>query len=460
MKFYEFNFEDKLLDGLDAMGFEKATPIQEEAIPIIMEGHDLIACAQTGTGKTAAFLLPILNRIVKSKNPKLNTLIIAPTRELAIQIDQQIVGLSYFLGISSIPVYGGGDGDTFVQQRRALMEGAEVVVATPGRLISLLNSGMVDFKHLQHLILDEADRMLDMGFYNDIMRIVGYLPEKKQSLLFSATMPTKIRQLASKILNNPKQINIAISKPAEGIDQQAYIVHDDQKVELTASILANGNYQTVVIFAGRKESVRQLEKDLKRKGMSVKGFQSDLEQAEREEIMLAFKNKQLRILVATDIISRGIDVDGIDLVVNYDVPPDPEDYIHRIGRTARAETTGTAITFVGPRDQRRFKSIEDFLEREIPKKDLPEGFAPGPPYDPSKRSEGGGFGRNKGRNGDRGKRFSNKPRTSVPRSGGGGGNRNSSEGSNGERPKRPFNKRRNDNPNKPSGGGEGGSTPS
>lgn len=449
MKFYEFNFDDKLLDGLDAMGFEKATPIQEEAIPLIMEGHDLIACAQTGTGKTAAFLLPILNKIVTSKNPKLNTLIIAPTRELAIQIDQQIVGLSYFLGISSIPVYGGGDGDTFVQQRKALMEGAEVVVATPGRLISLLNSGMVDFKHLQHLILDEADRMLDMGFYNDIMRIVGYLPEKKQSLLFSATMPSKIRQLASKILNNPKQINIAISKPAEGIDQQAYIVHDDQKVELTANILANGNYQTVVIFAGRKESVRQLEKDLKRKGMSVKGFQSDLEQSEREEIMLAFKNKQLRILVATDIISRGIDVDGIDLVVNYDVPPDPEDYIHRIGRTARAETTGTAITFVGPRDQRRFKSIEDFLEREIPKKEMPEGFQPGPEYDPSKRS--GGFDRNKGKGGG-GKRYGNKPR-----SGGGGGPR--SDGSGSERAKKRFNKRRDDSRGKP-GSGEINQNPS
>jgi superfamily II DNA/RNA helicase len=315
-------------------------------------------------------------------------------------------------------------------------------VATPGRLISLLNSGQVDFKHLQHLILDEADRMLDMGFYNDIMRIVGYLPEKRQALLFSATMPSKIRQLASKILNNPKHINIAISKPAEGIDQQAYIVHDDQKVELTARILSDTNYQTVVIFAGRKESVRQLEKELQRKKMSVKGFQSDLEQSEREEIMLAFKNKQLRILVATDIISRGIDVDGIDLVMNYDVPPDPEDYIHRIGRTARAETTGTAITFVGPRDQRRFKSIEDFLEREIPKKDLPEGFKPGPEYDPSKRSEGSGFSRNKGKSGG-GKRFG-KPRS--------GGNRNDAEGS-GQTKKR-FDKNRSGSRSKPSGGSE------
>jgi superfamily II DNA/RNA helicase len=276
------------------------------------------------------------------------------------------------------------------------------------------------------------------------MRIVGYLPEKRQALLFSATMPSKIRQLASKILNNPKHINIAISKPAEGIDQQAYVVHDDQKVELTARILSDTNYQTVVIFAGRKESVRQLEKELQRKKMSVKGFQSDLEQSEREEIMLSFKNKQLRILVATDIISRGIDVEGIDLVMNYDVPPDPEDYIHRIGRTARAETTGTAITFIGPRDQRRFKSIEDFLEREIPKKDLPEGFKPGPEYDPSKRSEGGGFSRNKGKGGG-GKRFGNKPRS-------GGGNRNSSEG--GERPRKRFDKNRNDNRNKPSGGSE------
>lgn len=441
MKFSEFNFDDRLLDGLDAMGFEKATPIQEEAIPLILEGHDLIACAQTGTGKTAAFLLPILNKIVTTKNRSLNTLIIAPTRELAIQIDQQIVGLSYFLGISSIPVYGGGDGDTFVQQRKALVEGAEVVVATPGRLISLLNSRQVDFKHLQHLILDEADRMLDMGFYQDIMRIVGYLPEKRQSLLFSATMPSKIRQLAGKILNEPKQLNIAISKPAEGIDQRAYVVHDEQKVDLAVNILSNADYQSVVVFAGRKESVRQLEKELLRKKLSVKGFQSDLEQSEREEIMLAFKNKQLRILVATDIISRGIDVDGIDLVMNYDVPPDPEDYIHRIGRTARAESTGTAITFIGPRDQRRFKSIEELMEREVPKLDLPEGFTPGPEYAPNKRSSGG-FDRKKGSSGGKRKPF-NKQRsdgqTNTPKDGN-------------ERSKKRFNKPRNANHKRPEGG--------
>jgi ATP-dependent RNA helicase RhlE len=385
LTFHEFPFDERLLDGLDAMGFEKATPIQEQAIPLILDNNDIIACAQTGTGKTAAFLLPVLNKILSSKNRHLNTLIITPTRELAIQIDQQIQGLGYFLGISSIAVYGGGDGDLFVQQRKALMEGAEIIVATPGRLISLLGSQQINFKNLEHLVLDEADRMLDMGFFQDIMKIIGYLPAQRQTLLFSATMPPKIRELTKKILREPKQISISISKPAEGILQQAYMVHSEHKVRLAKQLLKATDYKSIVIFASTKDSVKQLEKELLASGLSIKGFQSDLEQKEREDIMLAFKNKQLRVLVATDIISRGIDVDGIDLVINFDVPGDPEDYIHRIGRTARAESKGTAITFINQKDIYRFQNIEALMERTVDKLPLPEGFEAGPEY----RSGGG-----------------------------------------------------------------------
>ncbi len=383
MNFTDFSFDQRLLDGLYSMGYDKPTPIQELAIPLIVENKDLIACAQTGTGKTAAYLLPILSKIVQTETRNLNTLIIAPTRELAQQIDQQVEGFAYFLGISSISIYGGTDGAAFDQQKKAMREGADIIIATPGRLLAMLTSaGKVDMSTLKHLVLDEADRMLDMGFNDDIMRIINYLPTDRQTVLFSATMPPKIRTLANKILKNPEQINIALSKPAAGILQQAFMVYDAQKIALVKHILTEKEHNSVIIFAGTKEKVKELNKELQRSKLSIKAFHSDLEQSEREDIMRAFKNKEVQILIGTDILSRGIDVDGISLVINFDVPPDPEDYIHRIGRTARAESTGTAITFINQKDQRRFFSIENLIGAEVPKLPLPTFLGEAPLYQP------------------------------------------------------------------------------
>lgn len=383
MTFDDFELDYDLLDGIDAMGYTKATPIQEEAIPRILNNQDLIACAQTGTGKTAAFVLPILHKIITSETKHINTLILVPTRELAQQIDQQIEAMAYYIEVSSVAVYGGSDGVTWEQQKRALKKGADIVIATPGRLIALLNMGAIDFSQLQHLVLDEADRMLDMGFVEDIERIVSELPKQRQTLLFSATMPPKIRTLAGKILNQPHQISIAISKPAAGIVQQAYLAHDTQKDTLLKGILTNGGFKSIIIFCSTKDKVKVVYSMLQRAKMDVKPFHSDLKQEEREQIMQAFKNKNISILVGTDVLSRGIDVTGIDLVLNYDVPPDPEDYIHRIGRTARAATTGTAITFINEADMYRFAAIEKMIERDIPKIALPEGLGTGPVYNPN-----------------------------------------------------------------------------
>jgi ATP-dependent RNA helicase RhlE len=389
LTFHDFNFDEKLIEGLSAMGYTKPTPIQKQAIPIILENKDLIACAQTGTGKTAAFVLPILHKILSSNNRHLNTLILTPTRELAMQIDQQVEGLSYFIDVSSIAVYGGGSGAAWDQQKKAMMQGADMVIATPGRLIALLQSGEMKFEHLRHLVLDEADRMLDMGFFDDIMKIVNYLPQDRQTVLFSATMPPRIRNLAGKILKNPEQVNIAISKPAEGIVQQAYVVYDRQKMGILGKILANEDFSSVIVFASTKEKVKELEREMQRAGWAVKGFHSDLEQSEREIILREFKNHALRIIVGTDILSRGIDVEGINLVVNYDTPNDPEDYIHRIGRTARADNTGTAVTFVNERDQAKFFQIESLIGKDIPKLEIPSEFGEGPLYQPElKRDQG------------------------------------------------------------------------
>jgi superfamily II DNA/RNA helicase len=394
LTFDDFYFDYQLLDGLDAMGFSKPTPIQEQAIPVILDGKDLIACAQTGTGKTAAYLLPIINKIIETapEERHLNTLILSPTRELAQQIDQQVEGLGYFTGVSSIPIYGGGDGQAWEVQRKALQQGADIAIATPGRLIAMLQMGVINFEKLKHLILDEADRMLDMGFYDDIVKIINHLPKQRQTLLFSATMPPKIRKLANTILINPSQISIAIAKPAEGILQQAYLVYDTQKVRLLKHILKNGEYKSVIVFVSTKENVKLLDIELRRAGMATKAFHSDLEQKEREEIMRDFRNKTLNILIGTDILSRGIDVEGINLVVNFNSPHDPEDYIHRIGRTARADTTGTAITFINDKDQHKFAAVEQLIGKEVPKLPLPESLGAGPTYDPSKRN----FSDNKG----------------------------------------------------------------
>ncbi|MDR2285080.1 MAG: DEAD/DEAH box helicase [Sphingobacterium sp.] len=386
MRFDEFGFIPTLEEGLDTMGFVEATPIQEQTIPVILDNKDLIACAQTGTGKTAAYLLPILHKNGLEPRERVDTIILVPTRELALQIDQQVMGLGYFTGTTSIAVYGGGDGMGYEQQKRAIREGANIIVATPGRLISHMSSGKFDFSHLKHLILDEADTMLDMGFYDDIIRIISYLPQKRQTLLFSATMPTKIRGLAKKILNNPKEINIAISKPSEGIDQHAYLVYDEHKNALLQHILRDPKYNTAIVFASKKEIVKTLARDLNKSGLAVEGFHSDLNQSEREDIMSRFRAKKINVLIGTDVISRGIDIVGISLVVNYDVPPDPEDYVHRVGRTARAATTGTAITFINVKDQGKFALIEKLVEYEIRKETLPEGFAEGPAYEPRLKS--------------------------------------------------------------------------
>lgn len=378
--FTDYQFNADLMEGLLSMGYKQPTPIQEQAIPVILNKQDVIACAQTGTGKTAAFLLPIIHNILSSENRHLNTLIIAPTRELVLQIDQQIDGLAYFAGVSSIAVYGGNDGITWTNQKNALENGAEIVCATPGRLMALLQNGDIDFSGLQHLVLDEADRMLDMGFFDDIKSIIKHLPVKRQTILFSATMPPKMRQLAQQITNEPVSINIAISKPAAGIKQLAYNVFNEQKDKLLDEILSNSEYQSVIIFSSTKDKVKDLERSFLRNKFNAKAFHSDLEQSEREAIMREFKSRRLRILIGTDILSRGIDVDGISLVVNYDVPPDPEDYIHRIGRTARAEKTGVAITFINPKDQLRFLTIENLMGIEVEKPVINESYGPVPTY--------------------------------------------------------------------------------
>jgi len=372
LNFNDFNFNPDLYEGLMAMGYKSATPIQEQAIPVILDNHDLIACAQTGTGKTASYLLPVMDKIMKAKDRHNNTLILAPTRELAQQIDLQVEALAYFTNISSLAVYGGGDGIAYEQQKRSMREGVDVIIATPGRLMAHLSSGVLKLEHLQHLILDEADRMLDMGFYDDIMRIVSYLPKNRQTLLFSATMAPKIRKMAGSILNEPQQITISIAKPAEGIDQQAYNIHDQQKQALLTDIFKDETYKSAIIFASTKEKVKALYKTFKSLGIKAEAFHSDLGQKEREDILLAFKNRRLPIIIGTDVLSRGIDVEGVDLVINYDVPGDPADYVHRIGRTARAETKGTAITLVNGRDKRKFDNIEKLIEKPVPRMTLPE----------------------------------------------------------------------------------------
>jgi ATP-dependent RNA helicase RhlE len=374
VNFSEFNLDPQLMEGLNSMGFETATPIQEKAIPVIMSGKDLIACAQTGTGKTAAYLLPILSKLTSVPSENVDTLIIAPTRELALQIERALEGFAYFTPVNAIAIYGGNDGTSFEREKKALSTGANIIIATPGRLLVHLNMGYVKFGKLKHLILDEADRMLDMGFYEDISKIITYLPKQRQTLMFSATMPPKIRNLANKNLINPEQISIAISKPAEGISQQAYLVNDNQKNRLIISLLDGKNLQSVLVFASTKDSVKTLERELQKLRLSVKAIHSDLEQIERQDVLRDFTNRKTQVLVATDILSRGIDIDGIDMVINYNVPRNAEDYIHRIGRTARAKSDGVAITFVNTKDQFSFGKIEKFLGKEIPKMPLPAGL--------------------------------------------------------------------------------------
>lgn len=379
MKFSELGIHDDLLDAISYMGFKEATPIQEQAIPIILDGKDLIACAQTGTGKTAAFLLPILDLLADMPGGETSTLIIVPTRELCMQIDQQVQGIGYTMGINSIAIYGGGDGDNWGQQKTALTKGADIVVATPGKLISHLNLGYVKFDTIKFLILDEADRMLDIGFYDDIVKIISFLPKERQTLMFSATMAPKIRTLASKVLHNPEQINIAMSKPAEGVLQAAYLIYNQQKNGLISHLIQeNPEYNSILIFCSTKRAVNELARVLKKQKFSAEAISSDLEQDQREEVLLGYRSKRTRILVATDVMSRGIDIKDINLVINYDVPQDAEDYVHRVGRTARADATGVALTLVNEDDMYKFHQIEQLIEREVFKIPLPDKFGEGP----------------------------------------------------------------------------------
>ncbi len=392
MKFKDFGFDNRLLEGIEASGYDEATPVQEQVIPLVLAGKDVIASAQTGTGKTAAFLLPLINNIISAplNQQSITALVIVPTRELAIQIAQHMEGLSYFTSVSSIAVYGGGDGNAFVQEKKALSAGADVVICTPGKMLAHINMGYVKFQGLQYLVLDEADRMLDMGFYDDIMRIIHALPRKRQNLLFSATMPHKIRELARTILHQPEEVSISISKPNEKITQLAYVVYETQKIPLVKYILHQKNFTSVLIFCSSKQSVKQLTRDLKRTNLPVDEIHSDLEQDKREEVLMHFKSGRIQILVATDILSRGIDIDNIGMVLNYDVPHDGEDYVHRIGRTARAAAEGTAITFVSEREQRKLAAIEKLLGKPVPKVAVPEQFGEAPAYNPNAfRSSGG-----------------------------------------------------------------------
>ena len=383
MKFKELNLNRTLLEALSYMGFDDATPIQELAIPAILDKRDVIASAQTGTGKTAAFILPVLNALLEEKTThKTKALVIVPTRELAVQIDQQIQGFSYFTNAESIAIYGGGSGSEWDQQKMALTSGTDIIVATPGKLISHLNMGYVKFQDLEYLILDEADRMLDMGFIDDIQKIITYLPAGRQTMMFSATMPAPIKLLAKKILNSPVEISIGLSKPAEGVLQAAYLTYENQKTPLINSLIANKpEVKSILIFSSTKKKVNDIVGGLRGKGYEVAGISSDFVQSRREEILLDFRSRKIRVLVATDVLSRGIDIKDIDIVINYDVPGDAEDYVHRVGRTARAASSGLAITLINQNDMFRFHRIEQLIGREVMKLSLPENLGLGPKWE-------------------------------------------------------------------------------
>ena len=383
MTFEETYLNDNILDALYDMHFEDMTPIQERCIPEILDGYDVLGIAQTGTGKTAAYLLPILSQLDDGGYPKdaINCIIMSPTRELAQQIDQAMQGFGYYLNdVSSVAVYGGNDGNRYDQELRSMRMGADVLIATPGRLLSHLKVGNLDLSRCSFFVLDEADRMLDMGFVDDIMKIVQQLPQNCQRIMFSATMPKKIRELAVQLLHDPVEVQIAVSRPAEKIRQMAYVCYEPQKLQIIQHIFKNGNLQRVIIFSGKKERVKEVTRKLKSMHINCDQMHSDLSQAERDEAMYRFKAGQTDVLVATDIVARGIDIDDIRLVINYDVPTDSEDYVHRIGRTARADRDGEAITFVSDTDIYRFQSIEHFLGKEVEKKPLPEGLGDAPEY--------------------------------------------------------------------------------
>lgn len=421
MRFDAMPMHPDVLDALDAMGFELATPIQEQAIPSVLKGNDFLGIAQTGTGKTAAFLLPVIDRILDTEdNGKTKALIVVPTRELAMQIDQAVEGFGYYAKVTSLAIYGGGNAAEFTREKKALTDGADIIVATPGRFLSHLTLGYVDLSELQCLILDEADRMLDMGFLGDIMRIAEKCRTDRQTLLFSATMPDRIETLAQELQRNPQVVKLALSKPAEKIKQGAYILFDHQKDAVLIELLKDRNVSSGIVFTSRKRTVSQITRVLKKAGIRCERISSDADQSEREEVMLGFRQRKFPILVATDVVSRGIDIDNIELVVNYDVPPNEEDYVHRIGRTARADKDGEGVTLVNPDDQQRFGRIEQLIEKSVVKLEIPKHLGSGPVYNPKAGRSGrggrpGGGGRSGGGRSQSGRH--GKPN----RSGGGGG---------------------------------------
>lgn len=446
------------MEAIDAAGYETPTPVQAQVIPHILEGRDIIASAQTGTGKTAAFLLPIIHKLLQQRNDgSVNALVVVPTRELAVQISQHLEGMCYFTPLSSIAVYGGTDGIDFAAEKKALQLGADIVVCTPGRMIAHLNMGYVSWSQLQFLVLDEADRMLDMGFQDELTKIIKALPEKRQTLLFSATMPEKIRRLARAILHEPVEVNIAISKPPEKIVQRAFIVYEQQKLPLVKWLLRNTPYKCVVIFCSRKQNVKVLTRELLQAKFNAAEIHSDLEQAQREEVLLGFASGRIPIMVATDILSRGIDIDTIDLVINYDVPHDGEDYVHRIGRTARAEADGMAFTLVSEAEQRKFGMIEELLGKEVEKGQLPETAGPVPEYNPKRRGGGGGgrhrsgSGGNRGGGGHKGGAHNRQGGGGQHRSGGSQRNNNGQQRQGGNRP---GGQHRGNRPQQKQGGGQ------
>lgn len=404
MRFDEILANDDVLDGLYDMHFDECTPIQEAAIPVILEGRDLLACAQTGTGKTAAYLLPVIDLLSDGGYPEesVNCVVMAPTRELAQQIDRQLQGFAYFMPVTGMAIYGGTDGHTYDQQRKSLKMGADIVIATPGRLMAHLSMGYVDLSKVSFFILDEADRMLDMGFYDDIMQIASHLPKDRQTLLFSATMPPKIQALANKILRDPVEVKLAVSKPAEKIKQSAYVCYEPQKIHILKSMFKENPPHRVILFSSSKQKVKDIARELKKLKWKIGEMHSDLDQTTRDNVILDFKSGKIEMLVATDILARGIDIDDIEMVINYDVPHEAEDYVHRVGRTARADKDGEAVTFISQEDIRRFKQIERLLKISIDKSPLPPEVGEGPDYNATgsktsnKRNSKGSHGKSGG----------------------------------------------------------------
>ncbi len=389
MKFTEIGLNEQLIEAISYMGFENATPIQEQAIPQVLKGKDIIGCAQTGTGKTAAFVLPILHKLTNRTESTINTLIIVPTRELAVQIEQQIQGLSYFISVSSKAIYGGGDGKDWQADKDALKSGTDVIVATPGKLLSHMKLGYADFSHLEHLILDEADRMLDMGFIDDLTMIFKNLPKKRQNLMFSATMAPAIRKFAHTLLHDPVEINLALSKPAAGVKQSVFLAFDAQKNPLLKHILKERkDFKRIILFTSTKDKVNDIVRYLNKNGLPAQGISSNLDQKDREEVLRGFRSGRISLLVATDVMSRGIDIKEINMVINYDCPTDAEDYVHRVGRTARANTKGEAITLVNPKDMPRLDKIQRLIESKIPQNTMPEELGEAPKWETKSKGKG------------------------------------------------------------------------